>query len=757
LANQYLKYTSKDYDSIKTDLIDSISTLTSTWTSRDEGDPGIVLIKLMSALGDMLSFNMDKQALEYYAPTVTQRKNASKLFSLIGYKMHWYRTAETTVTLTNNIPMPDYIYTYKQVGEIYDKYKPDVSGIKPFFVDYASKYSDENYIYLPPKDEPLPQGQDDYITLPVPPDIENPDTTVLNLFANNCKGEYTYWQDDDTNAIMINTYIENPDRTIGLYSSDVASLSYSLIPTTQNMDPQFKLKPYVPQKAKAIQGYLCETSFTTNQLKDNRYYLPDFSIDENYIWICYNTNNINGITTTVFLEKTDNLLTVNKFTVDTSDEHSADQNGTVVYFEFGVDDFDCPYIELASYWKSIISEEITFRLYYIRTDGKYGNISNNYLNKISSSGNVVVTNVMNTDYVIGDNGEYLSAPGQNPQNANDAYIDSINYIMTYNTLVTIYDFSRFLKRQNGISNGYACDIQYAIDTNEEILKVCNAYTKEQLLNILGENANSDATQAELVKQLYNIRKIVYDYNEADIYVSEAEDDPAQTEFESYMLNMYPIWRNFNINDSDESTTTFAVYINKLKPHENESDDRFAPYYLYRIKTQDIDGSENPEEYCIETMLNNAIRDTKIVNIKPQYTACRVFPWRCCGTLHLTQSVSENDANNIIKAVIDNLASTYSPYNIKFGKKITYMEVIDTILKSDDRIRYFDAGIGNKKLIDFAYPDNLNEEQKYYNVEAYFNPESIMRYVQTFDENNTEISDYYKMIIVDPTYIQTQNN
>ena len=75
MANGILKYTSRDYDSIKTDLIDSISSLTDLWTSRNDGDPGIVLVKLMSALGDMISYNFDKQALEYYAPTVTQRKN----------------------------------------------------------------------------------------------------------------------------------------------------------------------------------------------------------------------------------------------------------------------------------------------------------------------------------------------------------------------------------------------------------------------------------------------------------------------------------------------------------------------------------------------------------------------------------------------------------------------------------------------------------------------------------------------------------
>ena len=117
MNNDILKYTSRDYNSIKEDLINAIPALSDSWTSREESDPGIVLIKLMSALGDMLSYNFDKQALEYYSSTVTQRKNASKLFSLIGYKMHWYRTAETTLTLTYETPMPQYISILKQCAE----------------------------------------------------------------------------------------------------------------------------------------------------------------------------------------------------------------------------------------------------------------------------------------------------------------------------------------------------------------------------------------------------------------------------------------------------------------------------------------------------------------------------------------------------------------------------------------------------------------------------------------------------------------
>ena len=99
--SNYLSYTSRDFDSIKTDLINSISSLTNIWTSREQSDPGMVLVTLMAALGDMLSFNMDKQSLEFFGKTVTQRKNAQYVFDLVGYKMHWYESAQLKVTVTN--------------------------------------------------------------------------------------------------------------------------------------------------------------------------------------------------------------------------------------------------------------------------------------------------------------------------------------------------------------------------------------------------------------------------------------------------------------------------------------------------------------------------------------------------------------------------------------------------------------------------------------------------------------------------------
>ncbi len=94
-------YTSREFASIFNDLVASIPDVSQKWTSRDESDPGIVLVKLMSMLGDMLSYNQDKMALEVYPDSVTQRKNAAQIFQLLGYKMKWYRSATCEATIIN--------------------------------------------------------------------------------------------------------------------------------------------------------------------------------------------------------------------------------------------------------------------------------------------------------------------------------------------------------------------------------------------------------------------------------------------------------------------------------------------------------------------------------------------------------------------------------------------------------------------------------------------------------------------------------
>lgn len=107
MANSIISYTEKDYASILRSLTEAIPQLTDKWKNYAEDDPGIVLLKLISAFGDMICYNMDYQVRETFPQTATQRKNAASMYSLIGYKMHWYQSAICNVSVKFTRPLTD--------------------------------------------------------------------------------------------------------------------------------------------------------------------------------------------------------------------------------------------------------------------------------------------------------------------------------------------------------------------------------------------------------------------------------------------------------------------------------------------------------------------------------------------------------------------------------------------------------------------------------------------------------------------------
>jgi hypothetical protein len=94
-------YTSKDYTSIKDDLLALIPNFAPNWTSRDSSDFGIVLLELFSYLGDLVNYQIDRAANESFITTATQRDNVLKLAALLGYSPNEISPATGTVSFTN--------------------------------------------------------------------------------------------------------------------------------------------------------------------------------------------------------------------------------------------------------------------------------------------------------------------------------------------------------------------------------------------------------------------------------------------------------------------------------------------------------------------------------------------------------------------------------------------------------------------------------------------------------------------------------
>ena len=96
-----MSYTNKDFIAIYTELLDLVKKLTYKWdpSISNESDPGVILTKLNALIGDKNNYNIDKNILETFPVSVTQESNARDLFAQLGYRMKWYRSATTPITI----------------------------------------------------------------------------------------------------------------------------------------------------------------------------------------------------------------------------------------------------------------------------------------------------------------------------------------------------------------------------------------------------------------------------------------------------------------------------------------------------------------------------------------------------------------------------------------------------------------------------------------------------------------------------------
>ena len=82
-----VQYTSKDFSSIKADLIEyTKSYFPDTYKDFNETSPGMMLIELSSYVGDVLSYYIDYNYKESLLSTATEKRNIRRLAEFLGYK-----------------------------------------------------------------------------------------------------------------------------------------------------------------------------------------------------------------------------------------------------------------------------------------------------------------------------------------------------------------------------------------------------------------------------------------------------------------------------------------------------------------------------------------------------------------------------------------------------------------------------------------------------------------------------------------------
>ena len=562
-----ISYTSKDYASILDDLIASVSGITEKWQVLDESDPGVIMIKLMSIIGDMLFYTQDQQALEVYPNSVTQRKNAATIYKLIGYKMRWYRSATLTMQLVN---------TYSSGATL------------PRFCTFTTQ---------------------DGIT-------------------------YTTFKQYELKNNMSNNGVINEIELV--QGIPVTPVRVSSNPYPGNGKPWH-----------SIYGY----NYTTDDLVNNRIYLPDKMIDDTHIILVDDSNEEWKLRDNIYL-----TTSVGK------------------YYEFGVDVNDNPYIEIIDYWGNFNISK--FKLFTIRTLGEEGEILANTLKNCTGNcwalggtpSNPITYNVQG--FLSWTHEE--SSWGYNYETPDEARKNIPKFQNTIDTLITLADFERATLRMDGVANVRATDltndpgisVNFSVgDINEDGKIDSKDYN---LLN----NFLADPTSYPLTPYQ---RRLANCKGSADGIITSEDLKLLGNYIAGNMIDASgkPLTGDIGIKSIPdiETLTSFVVklYILRTEAYEDYPDDAF------------------------ETSVKSTLQEYKILplQIVVDLHSITNYYWTIKGTFMTKTPLSRDELQTIMVNINNQLRYKYSIEKVNFNTTVSYREIIETILAVDSRILMVD--------------------------------------------------------------------
>lgn len=596
-----VRYTSRDYDSLKQEFFDLVPKLTDLWKPEADADPGVVLGKFVSSVADMLGTNLDVLANEVFASTMSQRKNAEKVLGLIGYTLGFYVGATTEITITNNLE----------------------TAIKMDFGFNGSNWA----------------------TLNAYTDITNNTRTLTyNILPNT----NTYGAEDSRSVRDITT--TNVDV---FASSDVVTL-----------DPGESVTRV------AAEGTLRSYQVSVSEVKSNNYVitLPSQHIDPSKVWLMAKANSSDSSflsTQWIQCESVSGFVDPEPRFAVTYDNYSNAQV-TVSSYLNQLDNYDNNY--LVVYWLDVsgtigcVGEDVLTNLLFAVDQP---------MDVAVDSGDITISNLANTVELP----HTYTVTGDSPETAHEAYLNSRNYINTWDSLVTLPDYNRFLNREAGIDAGVVIDCQKALEINMAIY-------------------NDDSLTEDQKRKKYITN---YDFPEGDNNVDwqaalDLDFDPTDpnkfvfaANFQRYTAMCFAVHNDFKSSSLGQGKTSLV---------QTKSTTNFVRY--------------KPPQAVIDGVLAD-YRPLQSMSVDMKFGYARIFKFYVVGTIYPTRPVSESVAYNLILRAKEALSLYFAPSNRQFGDVPTLTEVVEVVQGCDDLISYFDAGSNNSDCIrwDECDPDFVN--------------------------------------------------
>ena len=95
-------YTSRDYYTLREQMVARIQDRVTNWTATDPADFGVALVEAFAYMGDLINYYIDRNANENFIGTATQRSSILNIAQTYGYIPAGYRQAYVPVTFTNS-------------------------------------------------------------------------------------------------------------------------------------------------------------------------------------------------------------------------------------------------------------------------------------------------------------------------------------------------------------------------------------------------------------------------------------------------------------------------------------------------------------------------------------------------------------------------------------------------------------------------------------------------------------------------------
>lgn len=614
-----IKYTSRDYDSLVEEFFNLVPKLTDLWKPEADSDPGVVLGRYLASIGDVLGTNLDMLATEMFAPSVKQRKDAEKIFGLIGYTLGWYTAAATEVTFTNN-------------------------SDTDLTLDFGFNGSN-------------------WSTLNAYSDITNQSRTLTyNILP------------------MTNSYGATESRS----TRTVLTTNLDIFTDTDKV----LLKPGQSCTRVAVEGELRYYSISVEQVKANNYKitLPSQHIDTTCVWIMAKANpSEEAYLATQWIQC----------------ESTADFITPEPRFAITYDNYSNAEVTISNYLNQLENYESNWLcIYWIDCSGVLGCVGQDVLTNLIfakeasfdvDTVGLAVSNLSNTvelpnTYTITGNG---------PETAKEAYQNSRNYINTYDSLVTLPDFNRFLRREPGVDCGVVLDCQKCLEINLAIYedtKLTDDQKSKMYIRTddfpAGDNTTFDWK---------NILGIDFNPEDPDKFIFSAN-------FKTYTAMCFAIHNDF------QNTVYGGGKISEVQ-----------------VNNKIVFQQYKPPTFFIQKVIAD-YQPLQAMTVDLDFGFSRIFSFCVVGTIYTKRPVSESTGSVIVEKVKEALRLYYSPANRQYGEKPYLTEITDIVEGSSDMIKYFDAGSLNNDCITWLDCDP-----------SYFNYISFARYIDDVGTNNIRIS------------------